>query len=364
MNNEARASKRAGAALRICGIARSGSICQVFNLQAWTRQRIILFVDWGPVRHSDRSWGLADEVSAIDLLAGSAHVAMDMLPPANGFMGLPYMVRACLCLTANNNHSYPLPARSRVSKWMSAACCSIQQHIPTSWLRLPQMSVSFWMLPNRLCLCLLLAQLLPELSGWPAMSIPMAADLPGLSAPGLSGRHRIGSLDAIAHLLPGHELIGDSFLGKSGSWPGGGVDGVLACLPPLDALPACCATGPPACVHAAFKPGALAPAGYTASGPLPRLCDPPTVPLPPGGFAGGRLKSEPADAAATAAAPQLGGMRSGGACAGPQQQQPGSCGLSYAAAGSQPLPFDEVPCRLSIALSVLMLQIHVQHCSR
>lgn len=47
------------------------------------------------------------------------------------------------------------------------------------------------------------AQMLPELSGWPAMSIPMAAagDLPRLSA-----RHRIGSLDAIAHLLPGGDL--------------------------------------------------------------------------------------------------------------------------------------------------------------
>lgn len=83
----------------------------------------------------------------------------------------------------------------------------------------------------------------------------------------------------------------DMFLHSSGSH-----EGALNCLP-LDCLPACCTIGPPACVHASFEPGGLAPAGYTSSGPLPQMCAPPSQQQgPPGGFGGGR-PPQPAAAA-------------------------------------------------------------------
>lgn len=44
-------------------------------------------------------------------------------------------------------------------------------------------------------------QVLPELAGWPQMSIPVANDLPML------GHRSIDSMDGIAHLLPGAILI-------------------------------------------------------------------------------------------------------------------------------------------------------------
>lgn len=154
---------------------------------------------------------------------------------------------------------------------------------------------------------------LPELAGWPSMSIPMAAELPMLA------HRRVDSMDGIAHLLPSESclwlLMNSAPHGVLLESPGRGVldcedrliclfhfvaaraqdvgsanhDGALACAA-LGPLPACCAVGPPSCAHATFEAGSLSPAlslmhfsspigaSHTPAGMLPQLCEPPSGP--------------------------------------------------------------------------------------
>jgi hypothetical protein len=159
---------------------------------------------------------------------------------------------------------------------------------------------------------------LPDLAGWPSMSVPVAAELPMLA------HRRLDGMDGVAHLLPGARCGDGAACGSPNPaasavlgglrwrrrrlrdllcasltwclrWSAAGArdvgsathDGALACAA-LGPLPACCSVGPPSCAHSTFEAGALGhpysfahfPAsggsGHSAAGMLPQLCAPPS----------------------------------------------------------------------------------------